>query len=218
MFMNPLHRARLEHGITLEEVASRTCLSPRIVQLLDAGRFEELPGGLYARSYVRSVATVVGVQPELALRDLFDRLPADEDPLPVLREHARAALPPFVQDVMEWLRRHRADAVDRPMSERAQRSVARAVDLSVLAVFYAAVLRLTAWTAGVGVGDALLLAGFQVAAVCSLAVIPYFVVLGGLGGQSVGRVLGAVRRSPAAPTDHDRAGWKPDPGELGAGC
>ena len=59
MYANPLHHARVTGGIRLSEVAARTCLSPRIVRLIDSGEFDRLPGGLYARSYVRAFADVV---------------------------------------------------------------------------------------------------------------------------------------------------------------
>jgi hypothetical protein len=77
---NPLHRVRLQRGISLSQLAARTLLSPRILDKIDAGRFAELPGGLYARSYIRAVASAIGLDPEDAVRELADRLPPAEDP------------------------------------------------------------------------------------------------------------------------------------------
>ena len=92
MLANPLHQARVMGGIRLSEVAARTCLSPRIVRLIDSGEFDRLPGGLYARSmHVRAFADVVGLNPESAVRELSERLPPDEDPIR-LCEKARAAI------------------------------------------------------------------------------------------------------------------------------
>lgn len=85
---NPLHRARVERGIDLAEVARRTCLSPQVVQRIDSGRFDQLPAGVYARSYVRSFAAAVGLDQENALAAVSERLPSAEDPLPVMRDVA----------------------------------------------------------------------------------------------------------------------------------
>ena len=56
---NPLHDARVQRGITLTAIASATRLSPWIVKALDSGRFDAIPAGLYARSYVRAFAGAV---------------------------------------------------------------------------------------------------------------------------------------------------------------
>lgn len=98
---NPLHRARVERGIDLAEVARRTCLSPQVVQKIDAGRFDQLPAGVYARSYVRAFATAVDLDPEITLTGLAERLPRAEDPLPVLRDVAERSTP-------AWMRQYAA--------------------------------------------------------------------------------------------------------------
>jgi cytoskeletal protein RodZ len=82
---NPIHRARIARGISLSEVTARTFLSPRIVQRIDEGAFDQLPGGVYARSYVRTFAALVGLDPEATLHQLSAQLPPAEDPMPVLR-------------------------------------------------------------------------------------------------------------------------------------
>jgi hypothetical protein len=85
---NPLHRARVARGLELAEIARRTCLSPHVVQKIDSGRFDELPGGVYARSYVRAFAAAVGLDAEEALGCIVHQLPSVGDPLPVLRDVA----------------------------------------------------------------------------------------------------------------------------------
>ena len=61
-------------------------MSPAIVRKIDEGRFGELPPGLYARSYVRSFASAVGLDPAEALKEVEHLLPGAPDPLPVMRE------------------------------------------------------------------------------------------------------------------------------------
>ncbi|MBA3296720.1 MAG: helix-turn-helix domain-containing protein, partial [Acidobacteria bacterium] len=58
-----LHQARLNCQLELSELAARTAISPSVLAKIDEGRFAELPAGIYARSYVRSFAAEVGVDP-----------------------------------------------------------------------------------------------------------------------------------------------------------
>jgi hypothetical protein len=207
--VNPLHRARLGAGIALHEVAARTCLSPRIVQLIDRGHFDLLPGGIYARSYVRSFAAVVGLQPEEVVRELSDQLPPDEDPLPALRENARAYLPPIVRDLTRWTTAAKASLASRlahlrlpsrRWSERPTRLAATVLDVAILFVLYAAFIRATAWVAGLDVLTALVLARFQVAALCAVVGLIYFVIFGGIGGRTPGAAIcGVSQSSDSAP-------------------
>lgn len=81
-----LHQARLDSNLDLDALCARTSLSPAVLRKLDEGRFEELPGGLYARSYVKSFAAEVGLDPDEALKNVEHLLPETPDPLSVLRE------------------------------------------------------------------------------------------------------------------------------------
>ena len=78
------------------QLAALTLLSPGILHKIDEGRFTELPGGLYARSYIRAFASVVGLDPEDVVRELGERLPPAENPLPALREIARSGDPAWM--------------------------------------------------------------------------------------------------------------------------
>lgn len=79
-----LNEARLERSLTLEQIAMRTALSASVLRHLDEGRFELLPPGLYARSYVRAFAAEVGLDPEATLARLEHLLPGAPNPIPVL--------------------------------------------------------------------------------------------------------------------------------------
>ena len=96
MSINPLHGARVQHGLSLHEIASSTRLSPRIVNALDSGRFEQLPAGIYARSYVRAFAVAVGLNPDDALTDLSEQLPRPVELVPALLDQARPPRPRVV--------------------------------------------------------------------------------------------------------------------------
>jgi Helix-turn-helix domain len=191
---SPLHDARVTGGIRLSEVAARTCLSPRIVRLIDAGEFDCLPGGLYARSYVRAFADAVGLNPESALRELAERLPPAEDPLPVLRESTRGHLSPWLAQIWSWNERLQAAlaarlARCRSQSRRGRHSkqyAAAGVDLGILLVFYLGLLRLTAWIAGVDLRTALEIGGVEISALWAIVALLYFGILGRIGGMTAG--------------------------------
>lgn len=99
---NPLHRARLDRGLELSEVARRTCLSPGVVQKIDAGRFSELPRGVYARAYVRAFAVALDLDPEEVLTAVAGDLPPAEDPLPVMRGAADRSTPAWMRTLTGW--------------------------------------------------------------------------------------------------------------------
>jgi transcriptional regulator with XRE-family HTH domain len=63
---------REQAGLTLEDVASETKISLRILRALEDGRFEYLPEQIFCRNFIRQVATLAGTDPEPLLED-FDR-------------------------------------------------------------------------------------------------------------------------------------------------
>ena len=233
MFVNPLHRTRLGCGISLSEVTARTCLSPRIVQLIDAGQFGQLPGGIYARSYVRSFAAVVGLDPDAIISELSEQLPPDEDPLPVLRASTRANLPAWLKDVAmasgaakAWISAHVAN-LRRPTfraSLHCRRAGAAAVDIGFLLSCYAVLVGLTAWVAGVDFRLGLELAGLQIAALCSLVGLLYFGLLGGIGGRTPGAMICRLPPNGGAVSGlrdirvRARSRWNSDTQRMSARC
>jgi transcriptional regulator with XRE-family HTH domain len=76
-----LRRARLATGLTVEQVAARTCISSALIRRIEADDFSGLPGGLYARSLIRTYAQTVGIDPNRALRELIDELPDAATPV-----------------------------------------------------------------------------------------------------------------------------------------
>jgi hypothetical protein len=75
-----LYHARINRQLTLEQIGLRTALSPTVLRHIDEGRFELLPSGVYARSYVRAFATAVGLNPEEALAQVEPYLPGYPTP------------------------------------------------------------------------------------------------------------------------------------------
>jgi helix-turn-helix protein len=194
---NPLHRARVQQGVGLSQLAAVTLLSPHIIDKIDAGRFAELPGGLYARSYIRAFASVVGLDPEDIVRELAERLPPAESPFPALREIARSGDPAWVvafNDVAlsarKWL-----SATTVGWTGVTRRMVAATIDALVLLMLQAVLIQVTAWTCGVHPQVLLEFGSGGLAAVWGILVMLYFVILGGIGGKTLGAFISQL---PAA--------------------
>lgn len=77
-----LKEARSKKSISLEEVHSRIKIHPRVIQLLEEDKFEKLPSPLFAKSFLKSYAEFLEVNPEEIVKayDKEDR----KDPAQVL--------------------------------------------------------------------------------------------------------------------------------------
>lgn len=200
-----LHRARLARNLDLSRISAVTALSPSIVRKIDEGRYDELPGGLYARSYVRAFAEAVGVPPEAAIHELEAHLPAAPDPLPALREHAGADVIEIVRERMKrvyrgtiaFVQRSAAPAEQVAASPRLRRLSAAVIDALFLTGLVLATTILTAWTCGVTVSAIVEKAGLALALMCGILVAAYFVLFQGIGGRTPGAL--ACRM----PLDHE---------------
>lgn len=176
---HPLHRGRLERGLSIADIAASTRLPPSMVTKIDEGRFEELPAGVYARAYVRAFAAAVGVDPARVLRDLDGLLPEAPDPFPLLREIKQAA----------QLRRRRAWLLPRWFGAT--------VDAAALLAINALMVRLIAYVSGLSVSVLLQDASASVAIVCAVPLTTYFVLFGGIAGRTPGAMVCRVPEAPA---------------------
>ena len=59
-----LRRARQQRGLSLQDAAGRTKLSMSVLQAIERNDFESLPGGMYRKGYLRSLAGEVGLDPK----------------------------------------------------------------------------------------------------------------------------------------------------------
>jgi hypothetical protein len=116
-----LYHARINAHLTLQQIGVRTALSPTVLRNLDEGRFELLPSGVYARSYVRTFAVAVGIDPEAALAELEQLLPGAPDPVPALNARRTYDWP------AEWLLQWRASvaSVGTAFREKGSRELSR---------------------------------------------------------------------------------------------
>jgi hypothetical protein len=76
-----LKHARISHGETLESAAQRSGVAERLLRVIEDGRFELLPPGIYGRSAIRAYATACGLDAVEILAACDPLLPAFDDPI-----------------------------------------------------------------------------------------------------------------------------------------
>ncbi|WP_298630189.1 RodZ domain-containing protein [uncultured Thermus sp.] len=76
-----LRRAREEKGLSLKEAAERLALKIKVLEALEACRFEDLPEPALARGYLRRYALLLGLDPEPLLA-LYPVTPTPPPPPP----------------------------------------------------------------------------------------------------------------------------------------
>jgi cytoskeleton protein RodZ len=68
-FGDKLKKQREKRGITLDDVALTTKIGTRFLRALEEEHFEQLPGGIFNRGFVRAYARCVGVDEDQAVAD-----------------------------------------------------------------------------------------------------------------------------------------------------
>ncbi len=68
-FGENLRQARTARNITLQEIAASTKISSRALQALEDEHFEQLPGGIFNKGFVRAYARYVGLDEEKTLAE-----------------------------------------------------------------------------------------------------------------------------------------------------
>jgi cytoskeleton protein RodZ len=63
-FGEHLKREREMRGVTLDEIAAATRISPRFLEALENEQWDRLPGGAFNRGFIRSVARFLGLDEE----------------------------------------------------------------------------------------------------------------------------------------------------------
>ena len=59
-----LRRTRLKRNLQLEEISNELKISTRILQAIEADEYDKLPGGVFAKSFVRQYARLLGLDEE----------------------------------------------------------------------------------------------------------------------------------------------------------
>lgn len=64
-----LAQARSQAGLTITQVSQQTCIRETIIRGIERGDFSACGGDFYARGHIRSIARVVGLDPEELVRE-----------------------------------------------------------------------------------------------------------------------------------------------------
>jgi len=87
-----LRRAREKAGLSIDELSSRTKIQITLLEAIEAGHFQRVPGGLFVRGFLRAYAREVGLDPEEVVSQY-------------LQEYESMAPPPEVEEEPVVIRR-----------------------------------------------------------------------------------------------------------------
>lgn len=73
--------------MSLEEIMAETKLSRRFLEAIEEGRYEELPGGVFAVNYIRQYAAMTGYDAEIILEHYRSRTGAAAGTQSARRQH-----------------------------------------------------------------------------------------------------------------------------------
>jgi cytoskeleton protein RodZ len=77
-FGEDLKKAREAKGVTIETVASATKITTRYLLAIEQDHFDQLPGGVFRKSIVRSYARAAGLDEEVWVKRYLDMSQAEE--------------------------------------------------------------------------------------------------------------------------------------------
>lgn len=83
-----LQQARIARGLSLADISSTTKMSAPVLQRIEEGSFDQLPGGLLTRGYLRAFAREVGLDPEKIVNEYraeFERTAPEDEPFQLPR-------------------------------------------------------------------------------------------------------------------------------------
>jgi cytoskeleton protein RodZ len=94
-----LKQQREQRGVTLEEISESTKIGGRFLRALENDRFDQLPGGIFNKGFVRAYARSVGLDEEETVADYLEATGAGPDkpepPIPLPEIRAEAANGPY---------------------------------------------------------------------------------------------------------------------------
>ena len=97
-----LKQARLAKGVSLRQIEASTKISVGALEALEKDDFARLPGGIFARSFVRAYAGAVGLDPDETVHEFLTEYEKFE------RDNERSAKrPEITPDDREFLERQR---------------------------------------------------------------------------------------------------------------
>ena len=98
-----LRRTRLKRNLDLEEISNELKISTRFLQAMESDQYDKLPGGVFAKSFVRQYARLLGLDEE-DIAGRVQQVLAPEVPQPVQKAKQASVAPIQVPKVDEWER------------------------------------------------------------------------------------------------------------------
>ena len=70
-----LARIRAARGLSLENIAQRTKIAMFTLRSIEADNFKDLPAPVYLRGFLKQLATLLGLNPNLVVQTYMERMP-----------------------------------------------------------------------------------------------------------------------------------------------
>jgi transcriptional regulator with XRE-family HTH domain len=121
-----LRRVRIQHGVSLQQIASQTNVSEVLWAGMERNDFSRWPNGICARAYVRDSAKIVGADPDTTVDEFCRWFPqGDRRAERQIREQAAIVNHQLVieDDVPEHVGEDRRWSAEKAAQEAAQRAV-----------------------------------------------------------------------------------------------
>ncbi|MCJ8010676.1 helix-turn-helix domain-containing protein [Paenibacillus sp. KQZ6P-2] len=85
-----LKEARLQKGMSLDDVQEMTKIRKRYLEAIEAGDYKVLPGSFYVRAFIKTYAETVGLDPDLLLEGHKQEAPSEPEPTmePVIQKRS----------------------------------------------------------------------------------------------------------------------------------
>ena len=78
-FGDRLRKEREQRGITLDDISLNTKIATRLLRALEEEKFDQLPGGIFNKGFVRAYARHVGIDEDQAVADYMSTVDANEN-------------------------------------------------------------------------------------------------------------------------------------------
>ncbi|OFW09516.1 MAG: hypothetical protein A3H27_17695 [Acidobacteria bacterium RIFCSPLOWO2_02_FULL_59_13] len=78
-----LRKEREARGISLEEISQQTKISVRLLRFIEEEHFEQLPGGIFNKNFVRQYARYVGLDEETAIQQYLQVISTNRETPPI---------------------------------------------------------------------------------------------------------------------------------------
>jgi cytoskeletal protein RodZ len=92
-FGGKLRIARERRGTSLQQISASTKISTAALEALERNDISKLPGGIFSRSFVRSYAHEVGLDPDETVREFLERFQPSPSPVVAASSPIHSTIP-----------------------------------------------------------------------------------------------------------------------------